>query len=237
MKRINAQGPEVLGGLPAVEWLELAAFRERIIAADVQLVDSRQMLAFGGGHIDGALNLGPRAELSLWAGWMLDPMQPIALVLQRDSDLTEVVRQLIRVGFTSFAGCLKGSMEAWTNSGLPVQRLSQLPVDELHALTPPRDFVLLDVRLPSEWDAGHLPGAQYMFLGELPEKLKDLNPLEPLVVYCATGYRSSLAASLLQANGFCNVRNVPGGYTAWSAAAFPVVTPAGTNRTTSDTHR
>jgi hydroxyacylglutathione hydrolase len=102
---------------------------------------------------------------------------------------------------------------------------------------PPRDFQLLDVRSPQEWDAGHLPGARYLFLGELPAKLRDLNPDKPTVVYCASGYRSSLAASLLQANGFRSVRNVPGGFAAWTAAEFPVVKPANANRKASDTER
>ena len=237
MKRINAQGPEVLNGLPTVECLEPAEFRQRLAAGKVQLIDNRQMLAFGGGHIDGAWNFGPRAELSLWAGWMLDETLPIALVLPRDEDLPEVLRQLLRVGFTKFAGCLKGSMEAWVSSGLPVQGLAQVPVHELNTLLPPRDFQLLDVRSPHEWDEGHLPGARYLFLGELREKLKDLNPDKPVVVYCATGYRSSLAASLLQASGFRKVQNVPGSYTAWTAAGFPVVKPANTNRKASDTER
>ena len=70
----------------------------------MQLVDNRQMLAFGGGHIAGAMNIGPRAELSIWAGWMLDPEQPIFLVLPKDTDLPEVQRQLIRVGYTKFGG-------------------------------------------------------------------------------------------------------------------------------------
>ena len=216
MKRINARGPEVLNGLPAVEWLEPQAFRRRLAAGNVQLIDNRQMLAFAGGHIAGACNLGPRAELSLWAGWMLDPAKPIALVLPRDGDLPEVLRQFLRVGFTRFAGCLKGGMEAWVTAGLPVQGLAQVPVQELNKLLPPRDFQLLDVRSPREWDGGHLPGARYLFLGELPEKLRDLKPDKPVVVYCASGYRSSLAASLLQARGFRAVRNVPGGYTAWT---------------------
>jgi hydroxyacylglutathione hydrolase len=237
MKRINAEGPEVLGGLPAVECLEPPAFRRLLAAGDVQLIDNRTMLAFGGGHIDRAWNLGPRPELSLWAGWMLDPDKPIALVLPRDGDLPEVLRQLLRVGFTRFAGCLKGGMEAWVSSGLPVRGLAQVPVHRLHALLPPRDFQLLDVRSPQEWDQGHLPGARYLFLGDLPEKLRDLHPHESVVVYCATGYRSSLAASLLQASGFSNVRNVPGSYDAWTAAAFPVVRPANTNRKASDTER
>jgi hydroxyacylglutathione hydrolase len=236
MKKINARGPEVLGGLPAVEWLEPAAFGRRLVEG-VQLIDNRQMLTFGEGHIEGAWNLGPRPELSLWAGWMLDPEKPIALVLPRDGDLPEVLRQFLRVGFTRFAGCLKGGMEAWVRAGLPVQELAQVPVQELNRLLPPRDFQLLDVRTPHEWDEGHLPGARYAFLGELPGKLKDLDRDRPVVVYCASGYRSSLAASLLQAKGFSKVRNVPGGYGAWTTAEFPVVKPTDTNRKASDTER
>jgi hydroxyacylglutathione hydrolase len=236
MKRINAEGPEVLNGLPAVEWLAPAAFQRRLLAGEVQLLDNRQMLAFGAGHIDGAWNLGPRADLSLWAGWMLDETLPIALVLPRDGDLPDVLRQLLRVGFTNFAGCLAGGMEAWVSAGLPVQRLAQVPVHELIE-RPSRDFQLLDVRTPQEWDQGHLPGARYLFLGELPEKLGNLNPDRPVVVYCASGYRSSLAASLLQAHGFRKVQNVPGGYTAWTAAEFPVVKPAHGNRKASHTER
>jgi hydroxyacylglutathione hydrolase len=237
MKKINAQGPEVLSGLPAVEWLEPSAFRRRLAAGDVQLIDNRTMRAFGGGHIAGAWNIGPRPELSLWAGWMLDEALPIALVLPHDRDLPEVLRQFLRVGFTRFAGCLKGGMDAWVMAGLPVQGMAQLPVQELNQLLPSHDFQLLDVRTPHEWDKGHLPGARYLFLGELPEKLRDLNPDKPVVVYCASGYRSSLAASLLQANGFSKVRNVPGGYAAWTAAGFPVVKPANADRKASDTER
>jgi hydroxyacylglutathione hydrolase len=237
MKKINAQGPEVLKGLPAVEWLEPTAFRRRLAEGGVQLIDNRQMLTFGEGHIDGAWNLGPRAELSLWAGWMLDPEKPIALVLPREGDLPEVLRQFLRVGFTRFAGGLKGGMEAWVRAGLPVQELAQVPVQELNKLLPPRDFQLLDVRTPHEWDEGHLPDARYLFLGELPEKVKNLDRDRPVVVYCASGYRSSLAASLLQANGFRNVQNVPGGYTAWTTAEFPVVKPTDTTRKASDTER
>jgi hydroxyacylglutathione hydrolase len=141
------------------------------------------------------------------------------------------------VGLTKFAGCLKGGMGAWVAASLPVQGLAQLPVRELNKLLPPRDFQLLDVRTPHEWDEGHLPGARYLFLGDLPQKLRALSPDKPVVVYCASGYRASLAASLLQASGFRNVRNVPGSYAAWTAAEFPVVKPAHSNRRASDTER
>ena len=128
-------------------------------------------------------------------------------------------------------------MEAWASSGLPVQGLAQVPVQELNELLPHRDFQLLDVRTPPEWDEGHLPGARYLFLGDLPAKLRDLNPDRPVVVYCASGYRSSLAASLLQASGCRTVQNVPGGYGAWTAAGFPTVKPPGAGKKASDTER
>jgi hydroxyacylglutathione hydrolase len=237
MKRLNAQGPEVLNGLPAIEWLEPTAFQRRLAVGDVQLIDNRTMLDFGGGHIAGAWNIGPRPELALWAGWMLDPEKPIALVLPRGEDLPQVLRQLLRVGLTKFAGVLEGGMDAWFANGFPVQGLTQMPIQELNNLLPHRDLQLLDVRTPHEWDEGHLPGACYRFLGELPEKLRSLDRDQPVVVYCASGYRSSLAASLLQASGFRKVHNVPGGYAAWTAAGLPVSKPANSNRKASDTER
>jgi hydroxyacylglutathione hydrolase len=237
MKRINAQGPEVLNGLPSVEWLNPSAFLRRVAVGDVQLIDNRSALAFAGGHIAGAWNIGPRPELSLWAGWMLDPEKPIALVLPRDADLPEVLRQFLRVGLNKFVGILEGGMDAWLAAGLPVQGLAPMPVHELNDLLPRRNLQLLDVRMPQEWDEGHLPGARYLFLGKLSEKLRSLDQDKPVVVYCASGYRSSLAASLLQASGFRRVHNVPGGYAAWTAAGLPIINPANTNRKASDTER
>jgi hydroxyacylglutathione hydrolase len=237
MKKINAQGPEVMNGLPAIEWLEPVAFQRQVAAGEVQLIDNRTMLEFGEGHICGAWNIGPRAELSLWAGWMLDPARPIALVLPHDEDFREVQNQLLRVGFTKFVAWLKGGMNAWVAAGLPVEKLGQLPVRELNELLPSGDVQLLDVRMPGEWDNGHLPGARYLFLGQLAEKICDIDPDEPTAVYCASGYRSSFAASLLQARGFKDVRNVPGGYIAWTAAELPVIKPTNINRKASDTTR
>jgi hydroxyacylglutathione hydrolase len=236
MKKVNAEGPEVLGGLPAVEALGPAAFRRALAEGDLRLVDNRHMLAFGGGHIAGAWNLGPRPELSLWAGWVLDPGTPIALVLTQDADLPEVLRQLVRVGFTRFRGYLRGGIEAWVTAGLPLQALAQVPVHELQD-RPARDLQLLDVRSPREWDEGHLPGARYLFLPELPAKLGTLDRDRPVAVYCATGYRASLAASILQSGGFPAAANVPGSYQAWTAAGFPTVQPADAGKKASDTER
>src|SRR5439155_9678372 len=113
MKKLNAQGPEILGNLPRVRGLPPKAFKEAIEKKAGVLVDVRTMLAFGGGHIAGALNIGGLPILSIWACWMLDPKEPILLVLENDDDLEEIIRLFIRTGYTKFAGYLVGGMKAW----------------------------------------------------------------------------------------------------------------------------
>jgi hydroxyacylglutathione hydrolase len=81
---------------------------------------------------------------------------------------------------------------------------------------------LVDVRGPREWSAGHIPGAQHFFLPELRKKAAELDKSKPVAVYCASGYRASLAASILKQEGFTDVANVPGSWHAWKTAGFPV---------------
>ncbi len=225
MKKVNAAGPEILKSLPTAPPMTATDFQKKVKSGECQLLDNRQMLAFGGGHIQGALNIGPKAELSIWAGWLLDPEKPILLVLPKDSDLPEVERQLIRVGFGTFAGYLVGGIESWVNAGLPLERLTQMTVSEVHEALPSKELQLVDIRSPSEWQAGHVPGAAYIFLPELEERLRELDKKKPVAVYCDSGYRASVGASLLAAHGFKDVRNVPGSWKAWKAAGLPVEVP------------
>lgn len=220
LKRVNAEGPPVLGNLPQVPALTPAAFQAAIARGETQLVDTRDMLAFGGGHIAGALNIGMRPELSVWSGWLLDPQIPILLVLEDDRDLDRVVRLFWRTGFAKFAGYLIGGMAAWQEAGLPMQQLAQMTVQELKAAEAAVQIV--DARSPEEWRDGHVPGALHRFVPELQGLLDDLDPERPVAAYCASGYRASIAASLLQARGFKDVRSVPGSWKAWRSAGYPV---------------
>src|SRR5919201_5676632 len=100
MKKVNAEGPEILGNLPHVRGLPPKAFKEAVERKRGVLVDVRTMLAFGGGHIAGAMNIGGTPILSIWAGWMLDPTEPILLVLEHDEDLEKILRLFVRTGYT-----------------------------------------------------------------------------------------------------------------------------------------
>jgi hydroxyacylglutathione hydrolase len=220
MKRLNAEGPKVLGNLPRVPGLTPKLFKEAIEKGVGVLVDVRNMLAFGGGHIAGALNIGGTPILSIWAGWMLDPEKPILLVLEEDADLERIVRLFIRTGYTKFAGYLIGGMKAWDAAGFPLERIGQMSVHELNERK--SALQVLDVRSPSEWTKGRVPGARHMFVPELRERIKDLDRTKPTAVYCGSGYRASIATSILKPLGFDELWNVPGSWEAWKKAKLPV---------------
>jgi hydroxyacylglutathione hydrolase len=220
MKKVNTQGPQVLGNLPHVPGLPPKAFKEAIEKKNGVLVDVRTMLAFGGGHIPGALNIGGSPILSIWAGWMLDPDEPILLVLEGKNDLEEIVRLFIRTGYTKFSGYLVGGMKAWDAAGFPLTEVGQMSVHELNRRA--RDLQIVDVRSPREWKNGHVPAARHIFLPELRKRVDELDRSNPTAVYCGSGYRASIATSILKPAGFEKLWNVPGSWEAWKKAKLPV---------------
>ena len=220
MKKLNAEGPKVLGNLPHVPALPPKVFKEAVEKRRGALVDVRTMLAFGGGHIAGALNIGGSPILSIWAGWMLDPEMPILLVLESDDDLEKIVRLFVRTGYTKFGGYLVGGMKAWQGAGFPLEKIGQMTVHELNERK--LSLQTVDVRSPGEWKKGHVPGARHIFVPELRKRVGELDPTKPTVVYCGSGYRSSIASSILKSAGFNELWNVPGSWEAWKAAKLPI---------------
>lgn len=220
MKKVNAAGPPILGAGPTIPPLTPEGFKEAAGRRNTLLIDTRHMLAFGGGHIAGALNIGYQPELSIWSGWMVDPEKELLLVLNKDRDLEDVRNLLVRVGLTKFAGYLAGGMTAWDNAGLPFQRLAQISVHELQRQM--EALQVLDVRKDEEWEEGHVAEATHVFVPHLSKRLDEFDRQRPIVTYCASGYRANLAASLLRKSGFEDVKSVPGSWSAWKNAGLPV---------------
>ena len=219
MKKLNAKGPAIIGHLPPVPGLPPKEFKDAMQKSDAVVIDTRSMLAFGGGHISGAINIGGSPELSIWAGWMLDPEQPILLVLESDKDVVEIVPLFLRTGYSKFLGYLVGGMKAWDNAGFELDEVDQMTV---HEVKDQADKIqVVDVRSPQEWKSGHIPAAKHIFLPELSDKASQLDKQTPVAIYCNSGYRASLGTSILQKQGF-DVRNVPGSWQAWKHAGYPI---------------
>lgn len=223
MKKLNVRGPEVLGHTPHVRALSVSELESAVQSPAAVLLDTRDMLAFGGGHIEGALNIGLRPILSVWAGWLIDTDAPIYLVLaEDDKDLVDVVTLLWRTGHTNIKGYLAGGMRSWQESGKVLKHLPQLSVHELEESLD--EYLPLDVRKDEEWLGGHIPGVSHHFLGKFPDSIPSLDKDRKMATYCASGYRASIAASWLQKHGFEHVSNVPGSFLAWQEADKPTET-------------
>lgn len=186
------------------------------------VLDTRQPEAFAGGHVPGSLNVGLSASFPTWAGTVLPEDTSVILVLDDPGLLWSATWELLRIGYPPPAGWLAGGLHAWRTSGHDVGRLPTVTVHELRSRLEAGDLDLLDVRQPAEWSSGHVAGATFITGGELPGRLDDVPDGDrPLAVMCGSGFRSSVAASLLASRGRPGVVNVVGGMAAWKAAGYP----------------
>jgi hydroxyacylglutathione hydrolase len=219
MKRLNSQGAAALAAIPGGKALtvkEVAALAER---EDVVVIDLRRQEAFGGAHIAGAINIGAGQNLSLWAGWLLDEEKRIVLMNESGDDESSR-RSLVRVGLDRIEGFVAKGMPGWIDAGMRFERTEQISAHEAAEVA--GESVVVDVRSCGEWNSGHIAGARHVMLGELGSKMESLPRDSRIVAVCGSGYRSSLAASLLLKSGFSRVSSMDGGMTAWNGQQLPV---------------
>jgi hydroxyacylglutathione hydrolase len=220
MKALNAAGPPILNGLPGLKPVPVDEFRAGIkTSAGKQgpvVIDLRDQMSYGAGHIPGAFGIGAGVNVSTWASWVVPYDRPLWLVASNEGDVEPAVRSLVRVGLDDVRGYLEGGMAAWIAAGGEQAHTPQLSPDELAARLPDRHLQVLDVRTDQEWDEGHIDGAQHIMAGELPTRLAEVPRDKTIVVVCGTGYRSTVAASVLERAGRTDVMNLTGGMAAWS---------------------
>ena len=223
MRPGNQRGPEILRALPVVPPLRPAEVRHRLEQGAL-LVDARLPAAYGGAHIEGSVNIGLDSRFTTWVGSFVSPDQRLILVLDQDAQLSDAVRQLIRIGYGELDGYLAGGIGGWAEAGLPVAELPQISVQTLRRrLDEGNGQRVLDVRHANEWHSGHIAGAIHLPAEILLDRVAGLDASAHLAVICGSGYRSSVATSLLERNGFRGLSNVIGGMSAWEQARFPVV--------------
>jgi hydroxyacylglutathione hydrolase len=185
-----------------------------------QVLDTRDPADFAAAHLEGSINIGLGGQFATWAGSVLSRERPIVIIADPGRERESMMR-LGRIGFDQVVGYLgDGMLSIKQQSSLTTstERLGALRAAERLASDHP---LLVDVRSPREHDAKHIEGSVSMPLNHLAERLGELSRDRPVIVHCAGGYRSSIAASLLMREGFTHVSELAGGIAAWDAAGLP----------------
>ncbi len=221
MEQYNLDGPPLLHEAPMPQLLSVDEFEEETQKSNIIIVDTREPEAFASSHISGSLNIWLDG-LSFFPGWVLTYDQKILLVTERKEDVTAAKRYLLRLGFDKLVGYLCTGIREWRNRGKPMERLGNLSATMLKEKLDRNEFVLVDVREPSEWKEGYVAEAKRIYIGHLMEKSKSLPRDRPIACVCSVGYRGGLGASILKKMGFKEVYNVLGGMKAWKTFGYPV---------------
>ncbi|HUE28745.1 MAG TPA: MBL fold metallo-hydrolase [Solirubrobacteraceae bacterium] len=205
--------------------LRLEALLE-LVAGGAQLLDTRDQAEFEGAHVRGALNIGLGGSFATWCGTILDQERPVALVAEPGREV-EAATRLGRIGVDTVVGYLDGGMQQLENAPELVDRIERITAGSLaERLGEPPAPMVIDVRTAREWGEDHIDGAVNVPLSQLAQRLGALPSDRPLVVYCASGYRSAVATSLIRREGLANVATLVGGLAAWKSAQLATV-PAG----------
>jgi rhodanese-related sulfurtransferase len=213
----NRHAHELLDDRRPPQVLDTAAL-ERAIANGAVVIDGRAPEVFASGHVRGSINVALDGRYAELAGDVVRAGTPIVVVTDAGRE-TEATVRLARIGFDDVLGTVDVEQ-------LLVQRpdlgaaANRLPASDLAAWRAAvSDLQLVDVRNPAEREAGAIEGSVSVPLPQLLDRIGDLNPDRPTIVYCAAGTRSSIAASVLRAAGFSIVADLLGGFGAWSALA------------------
>jgi glyoxylase-like metal-dependent hydrolase (beta-lactamase superfamily II) len=224
---LNRAGAESLGLIPPLRALQPADVRA-MRESGVIVLDTRPADQFAAGHVPESIQIGLSGQYASWAAILLGLQQEIILVAEDDQRAEESRMRLARVGIERVKGYLQGGIAAWIGAGLSLQKFSEIRAEGLLAkiIEGGDSTQILDVRRPPEWEAGHVAAAIFGTLSHLDSQLDKLDREKPVAVYCKSGYRSTIAASLLQRAGFSNVINMVGGFDAWQSAGLPVKIPS-----------
>lgn len=185
------------------------------------ILDTRKNGVFTKGFIPQSINIGIDGDFAPWVGALIaDVKQPIILVTEMGQE-EESVTRLSRVGFDNLIGHLEGGFEAWKNADKEIDTVNRITADDFAQKLKIGESKVIDIRKESEYSAEHIDEAYSRPLANINEWIKTIDPKEPFFLHCAGGYRSMIAASILQARGFRNFAEIEGGFNAIAKTNVP----------------
>jgi hydroxyacylglutathione hydrolase len=228
---INQGKSDETRGVPKAKALSPQEVKD-LMANGHHLVDGRSSAAFGAGHIKGSYNVQQSSsEFEQRVGWVVPDDSSIILLTDSVADAHQAMYDMAFIGMDQFVvGFLEGGIDAWMNTGFPVQTTPQMDVFTLHERMQQNGIRVLDAREQDEWDEGHIEGAALLPYTSMAQQLTnppqwDKVPFgkdDTIAVTCHTGKRSSTAVSLMLREGYTKLYNVTGGMEAWGRAKLPM---------------
>ena len=212
MKRLNRDGPPLLGPRNELPQLGVSEFAD--LEQSAAMLDVRPAAEFGAGHIVGTLNIPLIKAFTTWSGWLLQYGKPIALIARNGEDAEEARVALQSIGLDHVVAWF--GPEVVQSIGAEHGLATSAKGDVLEAEQLVADGrMVVDIRNPAEWQAGHIPGAVHHPLGTIQSTMDHLDRDTPIAIHCQGGTRSAIGASVLESMGFKDVVDLSGGYGEW----------------------
>jgi hydroxyacylglutathione hydrolase len=198
-------------GMKAINATEFEVIAEETGAL---ILDTRSNGDFAKGYVPQSINIGINGDLAPWVGALIGNVKQSILLVTDLGIEEETVTRLTRVGFDNVIGHLKGGFQEWKNAGFEIEKVNRISANQLEKEIKIGESKVLDVRRESEYEAEHIDEAFSKPLAYINDWINDINPNEHFYLHCAGGYRSMIAASILQARGYRNFSEIEGGFNA-----------------------
>lgn len=223
MKRINRAGPPMRPGRKSIPEISDTKLGE-LLESGAQIIDTRPAPAFVTGFLRGTVNVPFNKSFLNWAGSVVPYDRDFYLIVESPEEerISEIRKLLLLIGLDRLGGYASvAALERLSAAGHNLGIIPEVPVEQLQDSN---GALVLDVRTTAEWTEGHIKGAKQIALQSLAQRLPDIDRATPIIVHCQGGTRSTIAASVLAARGFTNVRSAPGGFGEYEKKGLPVKT-------------
>ena len=220
MKTLNRVDRPLLTAVPTAEKLTAEAVRAALDKG-IMLIDTRNKAAFADGFVPGSLNIQGNNAFATWMGWFVTYEEPFMLVAD-EAQIEDLTRKLMRIGLDKVYGYVNDV----STLGIDLQKSDIIDINTVKTYLNRDDVQVVDLRGASEYNSGHIEGAENVFVGTLPQHLDKISKDKPVVIYCQGGDRATIGYSLLASHGFDNVKNYSASINGWIEKGNPVVTEA-----------
>ncbi|MBC7569561.1 MAG: MBL fold metallo-hydrolase [Spirosoma sp.] len=218
MKKLNKVNRPLLTSVPTQQKLG-ADVVQTALNTGIKLIDTRNKTDFAQGFVPGSLNIQGNSAFATWMGWFMTYDEPFMLVAT-DAQIDDLTRKLMRIGLDNMLGYI----DDVTSLGIDLQTSDIIDLDTFKTYLNRDDVQVVDLRGAAEYNAGHVEGAENVFIGTLDKNLDKISRDRPVVIYCQGGDRATIGYSMLARNGFTNAKNFSGSMNEWVANGNPVVT-------------